>query len=635
MSRIVVKNLPKTATEEKVRRHFEGVHEITDINLKHDPTTGKFRGFAFIGFRDYSAAKEIVQEHDRTFFERNRILVETYDPDAVPVKERLQRAEEDKRKTWEEKQNRKKRKLPDPLEEFKDDPDFKEFLNVQRNIGPAAEAIVFNKNVAEKKYIWTDDTVKNVEMDDADSGLDDPIRDSKESKAKQPSKPPTSFGYTVKISNLPYKVKKSSLKPFFAPIPVCRVKLPAKIKGICYVSFKNKDDLEKALRKHKSVLEGKQVDVHVYKGSETAVKFGEGSAQPNTPAKKPYHEIKESVADSGRLFIRNLPYTCKSEDLEDLFKGYGKLSEVYLPIDDKTKKLKGFAFVSFMFPEHAARAMDELDKTVFQGRLLHILPGESKPENLKFHFNQLSSFQKQKEMESIQTKKKASTWNTLFLSADAVAEVLSSRFNVKKSDLIADSNAKDSIAVRMALGETQIVNETKKFLEDNGINLDAFGEEETTESKRKTRSKTVILVKNLPIGIEGALIRSLFSRYGSVTKVILPLHGVTAIVEFQEEVEAKKAFDGLINYKLNHVPIYLEWAPLDVFDRQGMLIDRNATLSTGDAKLSFDFLFLNHSLHVEFFLYFLFCHVVYRSQSEQESSKSIESGIIKRVIEGK
>jgi multiple RNA-binding domain-containing protein 1 len=167
--------------------------------------------------------------------------------------------------------------------------------------------------------------------------------------------------------------------------------------------------------------------------------------------------------------------------------------------------------------------------------------------------------------ENIQTMKKASTWNTLFLSSDAVAEVLSERFKIKKSDLIADTNATDSIAVRMALGETQIVNETKKFLEDHGINLKAFSESGSNKKTKQTRSKTVILVKNLPVGIEGALLHNLFSRYGSVIKVILPVHGVTAVVEMQEEVEAKKAFDGLINYKLNHIPVYLEWAPIDVF----------------------------------------------------------------------
>ena len=38
----------------------------------------------------------------------------------------------------------------------------------------------------------------------------------------------------------------------------------------------------------------------------------------------------------------------------------------------------GFAFITFMMPEHAVEAFNELDGRVFQGRLLHILPAKPK-----------------------------------------------------------------------------------------------------------------------------------------------------------------------------------------------------------------------------------------------------------------
>lgn len=38
----------------------------------------------------------------------------------------------------------------------------------------------------------------------------------------------------------------------------------------------------------------------------------------------------------------------------------------------------GFAFVTFMMPEHAVQAFNDLDGHVFQGRLLHILPAKPK-----------------------------------------------------------------------------------------------------------------------------------------------------------------------------------------------------------------------------------------------------------------
>ena len=42
------------------------------------------------------------------------------------------------------------------------------------------------------------------------------------------------------------------------------------------------------------------------------------------------------------------------------------MSELHYPIDSLTKKPKGFAFVTFMFPEHAVKAYAEVDGRVFQ-----------------------------------------------------------------------------------------------------------------------------------------------------------------------------------------------------------------------------------------------------------------------------
>nr|1WHX_A Chain A, Solution structure of the second RNA binding domain from hypothetical protein BAB23448 [Mus musculus] len=79
------------------------------------------------------------------------------------------------------------------------------------------------------------------------------------------------------------------------------------------------------------------------------------------------------------------------------------------------------------------------------------------------------------------------------------------------------------------------------------------------------RSKTVILAKNLPAGTLAAEIQETFSRFGSLGRVLLPEGGITAIVEFLEPLEARKAFRHLAYSKFHHVPLYLEWAPIGVF----------------------------------------------------------------------
>ena len=44
----------------------------------------------------------------------------------------------------------------------------------------------------------------------------------------------------------------------------------------------------------------------------------------------------------------------------------GPLTEVNLPIDSFTKKIKGFAHITYMIPEHAVKAFTELDGKIFQ-----------------------------------------------------------------------------------------------------------------------------------------------------------------------------------------------------------------------------------------------------------------------------
>lgn len=151
-------------------------------------------------------------------------------------------------------------------------------------------------------------------------------------------------------------------------------------------------------------------------------------------------------------------------------------------------------------------------------------------------------------------------WNTFFIGENALAETIAATYNTTKENVLDDSQSRS--AVRLALGETQIVNKVKNFLEENGVCLEAF--QNMTDCPR---SKTVILVKNLPFGTKPEDLREIFSKYGLLKKVVLPPSGVACLVEFIEPSEAKTAFRRLSYSKFKHVPLYLEWAPDKVFTK--------------------------------------------------------------------
>ena len=106
-----------------------------------------------------------------------------------------------------------------------------------------------------------------------------------------------------------------------------------------------------------------------------------------------------------------------------------------------------------------------------------------------------------------------------------IVENIARKYEVSKSDLL-DCEA-DDLAVRVALGETEIIADTKKALTNVGVNVASL--EEST-SKGGKRSNHVLLVKNLPFSSTESELSKLFGRFGSLDKIILPPTKTLALV---------------------------------------------------------------------------------------------------------
>ena len=63
----------------------------------------------------------------------------------------------------------------------------------------------------------------------------------------------------------------------------------------------------------------------------------------------------------------------------------------------------------------------------------------------------------------------------MFLGADAVANAMSNKYGIDKRQIL-DAESGQSLGVRLALGETEVVNETRDFLIENGVSLDSFSQ---------------------------------------------------------------------------------------------------------------------------------------------------------------
>ncbi|GAA5809532.1 hypothetical protein MFLAVUS_002942 [Mucor flavus] len=528
-SRLIVKNLPKELSEEKFREHFAKKGEVTDAKLMKT-AWGTSRKFGFIGYKTEEAADAAIQYFNNTYINTSRIAVEkaiAYGSENLPRawskysegssandrftgKAKKSEFAVEETDAFHDKQRKEREAFVNELNADKSDPKLKEYLDVMTSRGKSKTWANDDSAVAEQEQ-----KVENMETKVNYVGADDDLYDELPSKKSNDTKQ----DQDVEMKDLEQEDEEEENKPK-------ETKKAA-----------SKESTEESTEESAEQAENNVEIVH-------------------TKSDNP----KELIEDTGRLFVRNLSYACTEQDLRELFEPFGTLSEVHMPIARDTKKSKGYAYILYLLPEHALKAYEALDMQTFQGRLLHIIPAEEKPpakeeDILGVNGTKLSAVKKDKEKKRRNLAGNDFNWNSLYMSADAIAESIADRLGVSKSEVL--NPDADNMAVRLALAETQIVNETKEFFEKHGIVLDTFG--------KKERSETIILVKNIPFGTTDEDMRELFGKYGELGRVLVPPAKTIAVVEFLEPSEARNAFKSLAYRRYKDSLIYLEKAPSGLF----------------------------------------------------------------------
>jgi len=230
--------------------------------------------------------------------------------------------------------------------------------------------------------------------------------------------------------------------------------------------------------------------------------------------------------------------------------------QVHLPVDSQGKT-KGYALVLYEDPSAALAAFQQADGTTFQGRIMHVLPAAKKRESQldEFAISKLPL----KKQNLIRKKAEAASntfnWNSLYMNQDAVNASVAERLGVSKSELLDPTSA--DAAVKQAIAETSIIQETKAYFAANGVDLNAF--------KSHQRGDTAILVKNFPFGTTIDELRKMFEEFGTVLRVLMPPSGTIAIVQFVQAAHAKAAFARLAYRRIENSVLFLEKAPKNLF----------------------------------------------------------------------
>jgi multiple RNA-binding domain-containing protein 1 len=585
-TRVCVKNLPPSATERDLREFFresaiEKV-EITDCKVLKN-VKGKSRKVAFLGFRKEEQAAYIVSHFHRSFMGMSRLSVEHAIAKMDESKEEQKTATKGENETKSlskkksaEKESRHKKEI---LELVGGGQKSKFWANDEAPalqpegdgdvaLGVEDEASEPQKNTKSTKHETTNSENDSSSSDESDTDLrhDDDLAIIQQSKevglsdldflrSKQKATDDLEADGTNDLSDL-VGLTRARENDVNTDSDAGESDSASSSDDTSSSDDDEDENSAKALvddnTQHESMKEGDSAARH----TETNEEVDDGSVNDEEDAKK------EETSKS-RLFVRNLPFETTEEELDDYFSRFGKLVECHIPVDD-LKRNKGFAFIQYASAVDALEARKQLDKVDFQGRLLHILPAKPAPKQVAPGDENLTWKQKQE----IERKKQDTSngdskgWSATFVRGDAVVDNLAERLGLRKADFLGvkDKLSSGDAAVRLALGETQIIEENREYFRLNGVDMEALVL--FASGKETQRSKTSILVKNLPFDTHVDELNKLFQMGDESVKIFLPPSRTIALVVYGHHSDAKKAFKRLAYRRFKHVPIYLEWAPL-------------------------------------------------------------------------
>lgn len=474
MSRVIVKGLPKYLKEDRLKETFEKrlfeKHQSTDVkSLLTDVRImknrdGESRRFAFVGFRDEDDAFDCVRHFNGAYVDTSKIevsMAKSFADPRVPQpmrekrREALKRLREREEELLADKKPKSDKKVGDKKH------------NIDAEIAKNKQLQEFINTMKPSSQITSWETVESAKETDANvgEGLD----------AETPSE-----------GSNPLLSQALALKKNEGHVEQGVYKLPGNDSDDEYVSLnpmeKSKDENESQMMSL-DMFETKPADDETdnmatdqavsdsdwLKNRRVRIRDGEdGPASQNkaadnsnkaedAPATRDLEPVEEEISEeeralakikeTGRLFLRNILYTATEEDFRNLFAPYGKLEEVHVAIDTRTGQSKGFAYVLFKNPDDAVNAFIELDKQIFQGRLLHILPADSKKTHRLDEFDLKNlPLKKQREL-----KRKSSgahqtfSWNSLYMNQDAVLGSVAAKLGMQKSDLIDAENSSSAV----------------------------------------------------------------------------------------------------------------------------------------------------------------------------------------------
>lgn len=308
------------------------------------------------------------------------------------------------------------------------------------------------------------------------------------------------------VRDLPVKITKEEIEKEFSRhgkiTDVFMVKNDVgEFKRVCFIGYLEEDAGARAIKYHNGALfRNHRIRCDV-------------TREPDV--KRTNESVERMIKYSKQLFVGNIPDGVDESHLRETFEKYGKVSSVEM----MRQKGGSGARVEFSVGECAVNGYREV-KMIGGARVNISAWRDTTSKDCYEHYN------------------------SLFFNFESIIKRTCESENIDVKDLV---NIRDkNLGVRISQIETHLVQQTKEFLENNGIFLDRL----SGDVDRK-----VLILRNME------LMRCLDLVKGDCRIDVAPSKCL-ALLRFKNEREAAECYKGLNLRRMREHVIYCEYAPL-------------------------------------------------------------------------
>lgn len=288
MSRLIVKGLPPYLTDVRLREHFAQKGSVTDAKLMKRPD-GTSRRFGFVGYRSEEEAQAAQAYFDRTYIDTARISVtfaKQVDDEELEKRRSVGRAP---RAASEKEKASKKRKSESS---GVSGASFEEFLSV---MAPKL-----------KRKSWQN----NEDLEHVDHAAADAPQPTMPKNKKKPEPPAAPAPAPPKPSDT------AATDEQLSDLEYMRRRMRHKVAG---------GEEEKVFEQSDS--EASSASESESESEDEAEENAQRRARLEAEQRKEEENV-DTIMQSGRLFVRNLPFSATEDELDTFFSTYGPVAQV-------------------------------------------------------------------------------------------------------------------------------------------------------------------------------------------------------------------------------------------------------------------------------------------------------------------